>query len=120
MRVIRIRDGAKPGFGAALARWFLFFVVPLGNLIAWISALVDYDKRGWHDKAAGTIVIMSSVPETVAGVLFRLHESGHIEVVEGGAAPPATVDTNGQIRAKSGTITHAGKDLGGDLWRWSS
>ena len=56
--VIRVRDAAKPGFGAALGRWLLFYVVPLGVIIAWIGALTDDENRGWHDKGAGTIVVM--------------------------------------------------------------
>lgn len=58
MRVIRVRDAAKLGFGAALGRWLLFYVVPLGSIIAWVGALTDDEHRGWHDKGAGTIVVM--------------------------------------------------------------
>ena len=58
MHVIRVLDAAKPGFGAALGRWLLFQVVPLGQAIAWIGALSDEANRGFHDKGAGTIVVM--------------------------------------------------------------
>ena len=58
MRVIQVRDCAKPGFGTALGRFLLFYAVPFGSIIAWIGALGNEENRGFHDKGAGTIVIM--------------------------------------------------------------
>ena len=53
-------------------------------------------------------------------VLFRIDQNGHIQVEDNGPAPDVTVDTNGQLHTESGIITHAGEDLGGELWRWLS
>ena len=35
-------------------------------------------------------------------------------------SPAVVVDADGQLHAESGIITHAGEDLGGELWRWLS
>ena len=54
-----------------------------------------------------------------ASALFRIDQTGNIEVVDGGPAPAVTVDADGQMHAESGIITYAGEDLNGEeLWRW--
>ena len=53
-------------------------------------------------------------------VLFRIDQSGHIEVLAGGPSPAVTVNADGQQHAESGIITHAGEDPDGELWRWLS
>lgn len=58
MHVIRVPDAAKPGFGASLGRCMLFHLVPFGMVIALVVALRDKANRGFHDKGAGTIVVM--------------------------------------------------------------
>ena len=52
----------------------------------------------------------------VVSVLFRIDQNGHSEVVDSG--PAVVVD--GQLPAESGIVTHASKDLDGELWRWLS
>jgi hypothetical protein len=49
IRVIRI-DGGPVGFGRSLVRTLLLLTVVL-------PLLTDYDRRGVHDRAAGTIVV---------------------------------------------------------------
>lgn len=63
-RVVRVADGAVPGWGRSAARWSVLYLplvlpiigVPLTVLIA-ASPLFDARHRGWHDKAAGTVVV---------------------------------------------------------------
>ena len=38
-------------------------------------------------------------------VLFRIAQSGQIEVVDGGPAPAVAVDDDGQLHAESGIVT---------------
>ena len=59
--------------------------------------------------------------ETMAvSVLFRIDRNGSIEVVDDGPTPAVVVGADGQLHAETGTITHAGEDLDGELWRWLS
>ena len=53
-------------------------------------------------------------------VLFRINQNGHIEVLDGGPAPDVVADTDRQLHAESGIITHAGEDPNGELWCWLS
>ena len=53
-------------------------------------------------------------------VLFRINQNGHIEVLDGGPAPDVVVNTDRQLHAESGIITHAGEDPDGELWCWPS
>ena len=71
---------------------------------------------------AGTVRPTGTRRENMAvSVLFRIDGRGHIEVVDGGPAPAVVIDTDGQLHAESGIITHAGEDLdNNDLWRWRS
>lgn len=76
--VIRSDDGSLPGLGASFIRWltaalpttafavFATGLVPSGRVVAFawglfsvavcMSAIRDGNRRGWHDKAAGTLV----------------------------------------------------------------
>ena len=67
IRVVRADNGLVPGWGRSLGRWlvpaafgilgyFLFFIGLVG-LLVYASILWDRDRQGWHDKAAGTLVI---------------------------------------------------------------
>ena len=56
MRVVRM-DGGRMTAGNSLRRivMYLLGLVPLFLGFAWI--LIDDERRGWHDKFAGTCVI---------------------------------------------------------------
>ena len=45
----------------------IFFISAGAGLAAWLlvyaSSLFDSDGRGWHDKAAGTVVVNASDPQ---------------------------------------------------------
>lgn len=63
LRVVRARDGEHPG----LALGFVRFIIPVaGVFLCYIGAILVYlsptfdssgKSQGWHDKAAGTLVI---------------------------------------------------------------
>jgi uncharacterized RDD family membrane protein YckC len=63
LRVVKERDGSLPGLGAG----FIRYIIPIaGALLCYIGAVLVYlsplfdnsgKQQGWHDKAAGTVVI---------------------------------------------------------------
>ena len=59
MRVVRWSDGDRLSVAPAIGRSLLLYLVPLGPLIALLSALSDPLRRGWHDRWSGSIVITS-------------------------------------------------------------
>jgi uncharacterized RDD family membrane protein YckC len=68
IRVARITDGAVPDWTASAVR-YLLPVLPLLlpipgifvlSMVIYLAAVVDPLRRGWHDRAAGTIVVKAS------------------------------------------------------------
>ena len=64
IKVVRADNGLVPGWGKSIGRWIIPIVLSLIPLVGWILSLLVYlslvwDKvrQGWHDKAAGTLVI---------------------------------------------------------------
>ncbi|WP_371677057.1 RDD family protein [Streptomyces sp. NBC_01276] len=64
MRIVNSRTGQKPSFGPALVRWGFpiglgYITCGLGYILIVISPFFDNtgQLRGWHDKAANTLVI---------------------------------------------------------------
>jgi uncharacterized RDD family membrane protein YckC len=61
IEVAKATTGTRPGVGRALIRTVVILgvsILPLGALAIVVSTLRDEDRRrGWHDRAAGTIVI---------------------------------------------------------------
>lgn len=64
IRVVRADNGLVPGWGKSIGRWiipaalnFIPFVGWLLALLVYVSLLWDKVRQGWHDKAAGTLVI---------------------------------------------------------------
>jgi uncharacterized RDD family membrane protein YckC len=57
IRVVRVTDGAAPGWGTGLVRTLAFPLssFPCGLGLLW--ALWDADKQTWHDKLADTVVV---------------------------------------------------------------
>jgi len=65
IKVVRSDTGTRPGAGKSLGRWALPYLVLLIPGIGWLFTLLCYlsltwsdDRRGWHDKAAGTLVVV--------------------------------------------------------------
>ncbi|EGX55313.1 hypothetical protein SZN_33521 [Streptomyces zinciresistens K42] len=63
LRVVKADTGQKPGMGSAFIRWIIPIVGSLacgiGQLLVYLSPFWDKSGRqqGWHDKAAGTMVV---------------------------------------------------------------
>jgi uncharacterized RDD family membrane protein YckC len=63
LRVVQRRDGSLPGWGRAFTRWAVptlgLLACLVGELVVYASPLLDGTgyNRGWHDRAAGTVVI---------------------------------------------------------------
>ena len=63
VKVVAFEDVRPPGWGRSCTRWAVLWVplfIPLGvvlTLLIAISPLVDPDRRGWHDRIAGTMVV---------------------------------------------------------------
>ena len=67
-RVVSIGNGRVPGWKRASIRWIVLYLpllaVPIVGILIFLltaaSPLFDPQRRGWHDKAAGTIVVPTS------------------------------------------------------------
>ena len=64
IRVVRADNGFVPGWGKSIGRWIIPLVllfVPLVGfllyLLVYVSLTWDRVRQGWHDKAAGTLVV---------------------------------------------------------------
>ncbi len=64
IKVVNAAHGGVPGWGKAVGRWaipglvYLIPIVgPLAALLCYISLTWDRVYQGWHDKAAGTLVV---------------------------------------------------------------
>ena len=64
IRVVRADNGELPSWGRSFGRWALpgvLVVIPGAGfvlaLICYASLTWDASRRGWHDKAAGTVVV---------------------------------------------------------------
>ncbi len=64
IKVIHATHGGVPGWGKALGRWAipgLVFLIPfiggLVSMLCYLSLTWDRVYQGWHDKAAGTLVV---------------------------------------------------------------
>lgn len=65
IKVVRSDTGARPGAGKSLGRWALPYLVLLIPLVGWLFTLLccvsltwGNDRQGWHDRAAGTLVVV--------------------------------------------------------------
>jgi uncharacterized RDD family membrane protein YckC len=70
IKVVRSTDGALPDWTASVVRYVLPVVpvlipVPgvfLLSLVIYLVAIVHPLRQGWHDRAAGTVVVKADVP----------------------------------------------------------
>lgn len=65
IKVVRSDTGARPGAGKSLGRWALPYLALLIPLVGWLFTLLccvsltwGNDRQGWHDRAAGTLVVV--------------------------------------------------------------
>ena len=64
IKIIRSDNGGVPGWRKSLGRWGVPFCVNLVpfigqfvSLLVYLSLTWDARRQGWHDKAAGTVVV---------------------------------------------------------------
>lgn len=64
IKVVRADNGLVPGWGKSIGRWIIPALLPIIPLVGWILSLLVYisllwdrARQGWHDKAAGTLVV---------------------------------------------------------------
>lgn len=64
VRVVRADTGDLPGWGKSIGRWAIPYLAGLLPVVGWLLSVLTYvsltwdDRRqGWHDKAAGTVVV---------------------------------------------------------------
>ena len=64
IKVVGAAHGGLPGWGKAVGRWLIPGLVSLIPIVGWLLAILCYvsltwDRvyQGWHDKAAGTLVV---------------------------------------------------------------
>ena len=64
IKVVRADNGLLPGWGKSIGRWIIPIILLFVPLLGWVLFLLVYvsltwDKvrQGWHDKAAGTLVV---------------------------------------------------------------
>ncbi|MFJ8438267.1 RDD family protein [Kitasatospora griseola] len=63
LRVVKENTGQNPGIGAGFVRFIIpqvgYLVCGIGLLLVWLSPFFDNSGKlqGWHDRAAGTVVI---------------------------------------------------------------
>ena len=63
MKVMKIKlcgtDGTYPiGYGKGFLRWIGMLISGMVIGIGYLWILIDKDKQGWHDKIAGTYVVL--------------------------------------------------------------
>ncbi len=57
-RIIDARSGERPGLGRCVLRYLGYFVSALVFFLGFLWIAWDRRKQGWHDKIAGTLVII--------------------------------------------------------------
>ena len=65
IKVVRADNGLEPGWGKSIGRWIIPAALGFIPFVGWIlyaaglplPDLWDKARQGWHDKAAGTLVI---------------------------------------------------------------
>ncbi len=64
IKAVRADNGLAPGWGKSIGRWIIplvLLLVPFVGfllfLLVYVSLTWDRARQGWHDKAAGTLVI---------------------------------------------------------------
>jgi uncharacterized RDD family membrane protein YckC len=70
IKVVRITDGALPDWTASIVRYVLPVVpvlIPVSgvfllSIVIYLVAIVHPLRQGWHDRAAGTIVVKADSP----------------------------------------------------------
>ena len=67
-RVIDARTATNVGLGRALLRYLAYFVSLLALCLGFLWIAWDARKQGWHDKIAGTLVIVEDAAQLLREV----------------------------------------------------
>lgn len=74
IQVVDVGTGRPPGLGGATIRYLvpsvpalLPGVGPLLGLLVYLSALWSPTRQGWHDRAAGTVVVRTAARQAITG-----------------------------------------------------
>lgn len=59
LRIVDAKTGERPSTGQLIGRYFAYFVSTLGLCLGYVWVAFDPKKQGWHDKLAGTVVILA-------------------------------------------------------------
>ena len=57
-RIVDARTGAAPSTGQLIGRYFAYIVSMLPLCLGFLWIAFDKRKQGWHDKLAGTVVVL--------------------------------------------------------------
>ena len=60
MRIINAKTGGKISIGQSIVRYLGYFVSFIPLLLGYIWVAFDKRKQSWHDKMAGTLVIINT------------------------------------------------------------
>lgn len=61
--IVDARTGNKPSTSQYIWRYFGYFVAAIPFFIGLLWVIFDKRKQGWHDKLAGTVVILQAKPQ---------------------------------------------------------
>lgn len=74
IQVVDVTTGRPPGLGGATIRYLVPSVPallpgfgPLLGLLVYLSAVWSPTRQGWHDRAAGTVVVRTAARQAIAG-----------------------------------------------------
>jgi len=68
IRIVDSRTGGPLSMGQSILRYLSYFISMIPLFLGYIWVAFDSRKQGWHDKIAGTVVIMQ--PRETEGVHF--------------------------------------------------
>ena len=115
IKVVSIVDGAKPSTARSFARVALPAVAGLATFgvgwlvvqtVLWASTMTDSDRRGWHDRLAGTVVVKAkrrpARPDRRDGD-DTLDGDGHDDQLHGETGNDTLTDGPGEDRVYGGT-----------------
>ena len=60
LSIVDAETGGKPSNGQLIGRYFAYYISVLPLMLGFIWVGFDKRKQGWHDKLAGTVVVMQS------------------------------------------------------------
>ncbi|MGE0080582.1 MAG: RDD family protein [Thiohalomonadaceae bacterium] len=75
-RIVDLRSGGNPGIGRSALRYVAYLASFLPFLLGFLWVAWDRRKQGFHDKIAGTVVVITSQNEAEKSLDQLMKESG--------------------------------------------